>query len=365
MKLMFIDDESDSIAPAMDEIIGSIADATTLVFNFEHAIEQLSSFKPDIIILDVWDGPPQTSIPEGKNVMDIIWDEHFCPVIVYSADSTIIQDVQEYNHPLIEFVTKGSDSELQIREVVEEMRGQVEIMRGAETLTRQAISNAMRELTPYAFRACGDDHTRLQSIDRGVRRRVAAMMDEAPEPDQPIAGWEQYICPPVSRDLRLGDVLRCEDAEWDNPDSLRVILTPSCDIVTGRNKVDHILVAKCCTLGEVLSRSNIRQREPSIKASHMLTQGFINHYLPFPALPDVIPPMAANLKDLELIPFEDVGDEETRFKRVASVDSPFRELVSWAYLQTTGRIGLPERNTELWIQEILGDIANRAGENNS
>ena len=217
--------------------------------------------------------------------------------------------MQEYDHPLIKYVTKGTDSELYVLQTVEQMTGLVSVIRDARDQTRQAISQAMRELAPYAFGASDDDGTRVQSIDRGVRRRVAAMMDEAPEPDQPIAGWEQYICPPVSRDLRLGDVLRCEGAEWDEPASLRVILTPSCDIVTGRNKVDHILVAKCCTLGEVLRRSNIGQNESSIKASHMLTQGFINHYLPFPALPGVMPPMAANLKDLELIPFEDVGDE--------------------------------------------------------
>ena len=78
--------------------------------------------------------------------------------------------------------------------------------------------------------------------------------------------------------------------------------------------------------------------------------------LPLPALVDVVPNMMANLTDLELIPFDDIGDRSgPKFKRVASVSSPFRELVSWAYIQTAGRPGLPETDFEAWSHEVAAD----------
>jgi CTP synthase len=62
--------------------------------------------------------------------------------------------------------------------------------------------------------------------------------------------------------------------------------------------------------------------------------------------------MAANLKDLALIPISDIGPEH-EFTTIASVDSPFREQVAWAYLQITGRPGLPERDTSTWAEDII------------
>ena len=58
MILMFIDDEPDSIVAATAEIRDSVRDVVISVFNFEHAMEELASVEPDIVILDVWDGPP-------------------------------------------------------------------------------------------------------------------------------------------------------------------------------------------------------------------------------------------------------------------------------------------------------------------
>jgi len=62
--------------------------------------------------------------------------------------------------------------------------------------------------------------------------------------------------------------------------------------------------------------------------------------------------MAADLRQLELISFDKIS-EEAEFVRVASMDSPFRELISWAYMQTGCRPGLPDRNLDDWCDEIV------------
>ena len=48
--------------------------------------------------------------------------------------------------------------------------------------------------------------------------------------------------------------------------------------------------------------------------------------------------------------FRPANDEV--FRRVASTDSPFREIVTWAYLGVTGRPGGPQIDTEKWLAEI-------------
>ena len=80
--------------------------------------------------------------------------------------------------------------------------------------------------------------------------------------------------------------------------------------------------------------------------------------------------MVANLKRLELLEWEQIrlgGDEndedqparDGRFKRVASTDSPFREMVVWAYLRVAGRPGLPDIDVEAWLDMLSDHLAAR------
>ena len=63
--------------------------------------------------------------------------------------------------------------------------------------------------------------------------------------------------------------------------------------------------------------------------------------------------MAADLRDLQFIRVEDIGISGKLYHRIASIDSPFRELLSWAYLQTACRPGLPDRDFNSWADEII------------
>jgi hypothetical protein len=79
-------------------------------------------------------------------------------------------------------------------------------------------------------------------------------------------------------------------------------------------------------------------------------------YIPLPHYPGIAPLMAVNLRDLELLPITDIGTTETatvKFRRVASIDSPFRERIGWAYVQIAGRLGVPECDMESFIEAII------------
>ena len=194
-------------------------------------------------------------------------------------------------------------------------------------------------------------------VTRSGRRRLAAMMDTPLSGE--LASWEQYIYPPVSQDdVLLADVLMTKDADKDQPESFLVVLTPSCDMVRvgGRKpKVNRVLVAKCCSMPDAQNLIGLGGSEDIEKIRNpMLSQGYSQTIIPFPKLEGVIPTMAANLRDLELIEIEKIGvGEEFEYRRIASCDSPFRELVAWAYMQNAARPGLPVRDVNTWAKEII------------
>lgn len=165
--------------------------------------------------------------------------------------------------------------------------------------------------------------------------------------------------------LLTADILRESGAEWNSEESFQVVLTPSCDLAPGKSdrpKAHRVLVACCERIdrfgkvgpkpGRPLSRKNRDE------IGRFLNEGIANGLLPIPPLRGQVPIMVANLKRLELIEWEDIqltiseGEPSSTFQRVASTDSPFREMVVWAYLRVTGRPGVPMVDIGQWLDDI-------------
>jgi hypothetical protein len=91
------------------------------------------------------------------------------------------------------------------------------------------------------------------------------------------------------------------------------------------------------------------------KLPRYLSEAQRSGYIPVPKYADLVPSMAVSLRDLELIPMSEIAtkEEEKRFRRILSIDSPFREQVSWGYMQIACRPGLPERELAAWAREIV------------
>ena len=241
----------------------------------------------------------------------------------------------------------------------------MEALKEAEEDLRESFTYAMRDFAPRVFKTVEGTTKRKGIIKRSGRRRLAARMDEVSEDGDPLVGWEQYLWPPISRDILLGDILKEADGLSQDPTSFRVVLTPSCDMVASGNrtpKVENVLVANCCSIKEGLDRIPLQGREDKKgRLRSVLNQGYSGAILPLPSLEGLIPTMAANLRNLEQLSIEDIALKGRRFDRIASVDSPFRELIAWAYLQIAGRPGLPERDTNSWAEEIIEACKEKEG----
>ena len=377
LTILLIDDQQSSVDDVIDllEEHGSeLGGIKTARFGFEEGKARISVIRPDVIVLDIWNGVVQESQAAGTEIFEMVWEERFCPVVVYSADPEMFKVVASYNNPFVKFVQKGSDSDEKVLEKITSIAPHVESLKEAMTRGEEILSksfhHAMREIAPYAFENFSDSQERMDTILRAGRRRVAASMDDPLQGNERLATWEQYLSPPVSLDPQLGDVLKAKDGDSEDPGAFRLVLTPSCDMVASNGRtprVSEILVATCCSLEEGLKGVglSIGPKGKDLSKETILTQGYQNSIIMIPGLYGKIPTMAANLRNLELIKVETVISEAPNFIRIASVDSPFRELISWAYLQVSCRPGLPERDLETWSKEINDALSSQAGGNDT
>ncbi len=362
MKILFVEDRPETIEPAEELIKKTFPDCETKICNFEEADSHLRSFRPHLVILDlIKDEDAVGTEVEGLNTYQAIWDSHFCPVIVYSARKQEYDETQA-PHPLVISEQKGTGSQKRVVKAIRTLSPHIEALKQSENLVRECLSSAMRDTALRASSTPISPQRLADIVTRSGRRRVAARMDEPVPGELRLASWEMYLYPPVSNQKLLGDILRKVDEDHDAPSSFRVVLTPSCDMVDGGNqkpRVDRVLVAKCCPMSDVIEKMGMQDAAAKkLKGDlprRMLNQGYFQDFIPLPLLDGEIPAMAANLKDLNLIPISDIGPGSL-FTRVASVDSPFREQVAWAYLQIAGRPGLPERDTSAWAQDIIDAI---------
>lgn len=374
MLALFIEDEPNNVEVVRMYIQEEMPNTTTSVVEFDDARDAVINLQPDIVVLDILRGGYQSvQAPDGLNVREFIWNARFCPIVVYSAQPEL-HDQQYGGHPFVKSVRKGSGSEDLVIQAFNELRDVTESIRSTEAEIRRQLGVAMRETAIIAAENVTDVEHLAEIVTRSARRRVAALMDE-PAPDgKALVSWEQYLYPPVSDDILLGDILQ-RSGEGNNARSFRVVLTPSCDMVRsgGRTaKVQQILTAKCYPMQEALDDISLTIRTTTPRnlsesrnriRSRLLSQGYSQGVIPVPPLPGIIPAMAANLKDLELIPLASIGSG-VEYHVIASTDSPFRELVSWAYLQIACRPGLPDRDLDHWADEIVStvqaeDVGNR------
>ncbi|MFH1146927.1 MAG: response regulator [Pseudomonadota bacterium] len=355
LRILFIDDDEKSVRPA-SEWAERVAFSCRVV-SFIRFKEDLEDYQPHIAIVDRIEGKPPEGTDQGRLVFDEIWEHRFCPVVIYSAFPEDDEDDRK-RHPLVKRVTKGADLG-PFTEAIEILRPHAQGIEDAERHIRGQFAIALREVAPYAASIYGEPKEYNEAVIRHGRRRLAALMDELSL--GALASWEHYIHPPISKDIIMGDVIRQKEGNPEDPGAFRVVLTPSCDLVASgkrKPKVEEVLVAACCSPKQGIKSTALKDHDPKklreTLISAMLTQGFYQKIVPFPILKGKIPPMMADLKKLDLIPISEITlDGSGKYIRIASLDSPFRELISWAYMQIACRPGLPDRDFESWRDEII------------
>ena len=370
LRLLIIDDDEDSIAELREKIVEDHSNIVCEYCEFADAERQLSNFRPNLVVLDLLEGSPPDPNRPGLEVQDHIWKQGFRPIIIFSAEPCL----SKIQHPLVKIIQKGRAGTAAVMREVEGFLPIMGAMKEAEDHIERKFAEALRDVAPQAYEIFNKDSDELvDTIKRASRRRLAAFMDLESD-NGALAPWEIYLCPPVSQDTQLGDILKnsssnCNDEHESapeqslDPSNYFVVLTPSCDLVNKGEQtpnVSNALVAQCISMQSFhasksgLKKINKTKLEDRV-VREVLTPGHFEHFIPFPEFSDRIPSMVADLRQLHLVPIGDIG-ENLAYERIASVDSPFREMIAWVYARVTGRPGLPTRDFNAWKREIINSI---------
>ena len=312
LRLLIIDDDEDSIAELREKIVEGHSNIVCEYCEFADTERQLSDFRPNLVVLDLLEGSPPDPNRPGLEVQDYIWEHGFRPLIIFSAEPHL----SEIQHPLVKTVQKGRAGTAAVMQALEEFLPIMKAMKEAEVHIERNFAEALRDVAPQAYETFDKESDDLvDTIKRASRRRLAAFMDLESD-DGALAPWEIYLCPPVSKDTQLGDILKkksssnCNDEHEPVPEqsldlsNYFVVLTPSCDLVnkgTQTPNVSNVLVAQCISMQSFhASPSGLdKMRKSKLKdrvVREVLTPGHFEHYIPFPEFRDKIPPMVADLR---------------------------------------------------------------------
>jgi hypothetical protein len=163
-----------------------------------------------------------------------------------------------------------------------------------------------------------------------------------------------YVIPPVEPAPLAGDIYQGQVGEHNG---YWALLTPSCDMVTGREKAELVLLARCFPLTEQVEYQQWRDRlpKPSGQVDRRFQDLLRNNRRDSQAERFFFLPGALSLPDL-LVDFQQLvtlqRDHMSRLERLASLDNPFAEALLARFTRYFGRFGTPDLDVAVLLQRL-------------
>jgi hypothetical protein len=319
----------------------------------------LEDFRPHIVTLDLKDDSTD-DMSSGKPAWEFIRDKHFCPVVFFSAND-LPEGFPDGTDPFAKYLNKNAKSEIDVAATIVDFIPHVVGLDQLRSEVESRYAKSLQKVSGLIWKAEGEPQARNEALLRVTRRRLAATLEHPLGEELHIKAWEQFIYPPIDEHLCTGDVILQRNADRTMANSFRVILTPPCDLVPGQNAVTDVLLGQCFPIShaEVFRRAGLpAQVAPTARLADKLVKDEVGGMKIIPKLSDLWPTMVLDFKSLELAPrtvialLPETANEESKFERIASMDSPFREALSWRFMQTAGRPGTPDADRTALDSEI-------------
>lgn len=323
---------------------------------FEEFEKYLKDFNPDVIVLD-W---KEDASGEGKGgpILERIWTEKFVPIIIFSAIAETI-NLEEYlkESTLVHIQPKGDEAP--VIEYLNSISPFVPVITGLKKEFNKALIEALNSIEMMSKIYPITEHVMLYVF----AKRVSTYFDKE-RGDITPPPWIQYTYPSIIKNLCACDIIRSIPSDGlvstiGDAEEYMLILTPSCDMA--QCKVSHALCAKCYPKEKFhdFGLMTTPTRNQLKRITSLLNTGYNNSLVSLPNIPEVLPYLTADLKKVTLLPIEKIAIGEEKIEnhheycRIASIDSPFREQIVWAYMINSCRPGVPNRDIENWAKELI------------
>ena len=362
-QLLFVDDElkfCDQVKEYLeDEHLGSPDEKMYVktLTDFNKALEALERHRFDLLILDVrlglHDEFPEEEV--GIKTLEEIQQRRFVPVIFYTGLPHL---VQEHQTSIIQVVRK-SEGLPRLLEVVKSIFDTPlptvnrALIRHLETVQRdymwdfvakhgaEFIDTPDRTALAYLLAR----RLAMSLSGPGIRQLAEDLGDSTGSSvdENKVHPMRYYVMPPVETSPLTGDLYRGPIGQRDG---YWILLTPSCDVVKGREKAEWVLMAPCVLLTEEQEyqdwHSNSSQTKKK-KLKSLLSNNRSNGHQPerFYFLPGALdlPDLVVDFQQLVTLPREQMEED---LKRLASLDSPFAETLLTRFSRYFGRLGTPD-----------------------
>ena len=349
--------------------------------SFEKAMSVLETRDFDLLILDVRNQAMEASAPDaysdlGKQVYRDVRSRRFVPIVFYTALPAQVEQLA--NPPFVQVVSKISDNPVhELREAVSvafgsgfprlhrALKGRVESI--SRDFMIDFVEKNWEELQDHKADVAHLLMRRLGiSLERGGAELATELGFPTEEgPDETIHPTRFYVALPTG-DYMTGDLLHGPDARQLNAEGREnthwyVILTPSCDLVPGRTKAEHVVLARCLPLesfkeyrqwmeaqdtdqgaGSKRKRKNL---EALLRSRPHRGQEDRYHYLPAAF---EVPDLLVDNQKIIHIAYEQLD----LYRRVASLDSPYSEELSHRFNRYMGRLGTPDLDIPTALQRM-------------
>lgn len=379
-QLLFADDEDEICDQVKDYLDGAApvtgndgCIAVETLTDFDRVIDKLEDRHIDLVILDVrlQLRGQATQEEAGERILGDVRQKRFVPVIFYTGLPNLVRHLES---PLVRVVekTQGLPELLEtIKKVFETGLPQVNraLVRHLETVQRDYMWDFVAE----NWRGFGDDEDRT-SLAYLLARRLATSLSGsgiqqlaqdlggaalAPFIDESrVHPMQYYVLPPVEgQSARTGDVYH-GDIEGEN--GYWILLTPSCDLVQGREKAKWILFAFCESLEQQKEFADWKDALPSPSGQletklRSLLGNNRRDYQPerFYFLPGVLalPHLLVDFQQLRTLSLEQLCTLDQK----ASLDSPFSEALLARFTRYFGRLGIPDLDIDVLLAHLKND----------
>jgi len=278
-QLLFVDDDPDFCRQVQEFLEGEIIppgdrQQVKTLNDFGDTLDELEVQRFDLLILDVRLGPHSITPDEeaGITTLQAIRQRRFIPVVFYTGLPHLVRHLVT---PLVQVVEKTAELPRLLDSLSSIFATRLSavnraLIRHLETIQR----DYMWDFVANHWEQFGDtsDHTSLAYL---LARRLATSLSGsgiqqlAQELGDSIGTavtegqmhpMQYYVIPPVEPAPLAGDVYQGQIGEHNG---LWVLLTPSCDMVTGREKADLVLLARCLPLTEQVEYQQWRDGLPA------------------------------------------------------------------------------------------------------
>lgn len=366
-RVLVVDDDENGLASRLAQrLCRDIEDVDAeWTTSFDDAEKRLREEVFDLVVLDLMLG--QGDNPEneaGKALYDRVSKARWLPVVFFTGRPDLLPDVA--NPPSVQVVAKPL-----IEKVVDAVK--VGLASPTAVVTNQLVGlvegftrSFLRDVVAPSWRdmeTADQAETVLVMVNRLAawlkENAVAALHDKLG--DQPglsvdhVSAASVYLYPPVTSHLNTADlIIDCKQQWW-------LVLTPACDLYESppgaarprKASAEYVRVAPADGVAGHPVFADVEPAEWSGSFGSALQKE--NRYRYLPHFLD-IPHLLVDMERATSVPLVEV----VKWRRVATLDSPFAEAAVNRFSGSAGRIGHPD--IDLGAVKAMVRTAVRAGE---